>query len=239
MVDDAALRAAFRDFTHAVLEPYDVDRMLQLLTDQVVEVLGIDGAGVSLATGDGKHLQFLTATDDDVAAVEEHQVAAGEGPCHEAYLAGQPVTVADLQVEDRWPSYRKVARERGVAAVAGVPMPVSHQRIGALNLYRHLPHRWGDEELEAAQLLADMAAGYMIHANRADDEKARSEDNLQRALESRDVIGQAKGILMFQHQLSSQDSFELLRRTSNDRNVKLREIAAHIVETGALPDRAS
>lgn len=221
-----------------MLEPYDVDRMLRLLTDQVVVVLGVDAAGVSLATGDGEHLQFVTATDDDIAAVEEPQGTDGEGPSHEAYLTGEQVTVADLELDQRWPTYRQVGLDRGVRAVAGIPMPVSDQRIGALNLYRYQPHTWGDEELEAAQLLADMAAGYMIHANRADDEKARSEDNLQRALESRDVIGQAKGVLMSRHRLTAEESFAVLRRTSQARNVKLREIADMVVETGALPDEA-
>lgn len=233
---DVALRSAFRDFTDVVLKPYDSDGMLQLLTGQVVSVLDIEGAGVSLATGDGTHLQFGTATDDDIAAVEHQQASAGEGPCHEAYLTGEKVTVEDLELDDRWPAYRQVGLERGVGAVAGIPMPVCDDRIGALNLYRDRPHAWGGEELETAQLLADMAGGYMIHANRADDDKARSEDDLKRALESRVVIGQATGILMAKHHISAESSFDLLRRTSQARNVKLRTIAAQIVETGTLPN---
>ncbi|MBS3941423.1 MAG: GAF and ANTAR domain-containing protein [Actinobacteria bacterium] len=233
MVDDLALRAAFRDFTQAVLGPYDVDRMLHLLTDQVVAVLGVDGAGVSLATGDGTHLKFVTATSDDIAAVEDVQVSLGEGPCHEAYRTGQQVTVPYLELEDRWLNYRKVGLERGMRAVAGIPMPVTDRRIGALNLYRLRPHSWGREELETAQLLADMASGYILNANQLDDAQTRSEENLKRALESRDVIGQAKGILMAQHQLTAEAAFELLRRTSQDQNVKLRELAAQVVEAEA------
>ena len=236
---DGALRSAFRDFTDVVLEPYDAEGMLRLLTGQVTSVLDIDGAGVSLATGDGSHLRFGMATDDDIAAVEHQQVSAGEGPCHEAYLTGEQVTIDDLEREERWPTYRQVGLDHGVGAVAGLPMPVCDDRVGALNLYRDRAHAWGSEELETAQLLADMAGGFMIHANRADAEKLRSEDHLKRALESRVVIGQATGILMAQQQISAESSFDLLRCTSQARNVKLRAIAAHVVESGALPNEPS
>lgn len=81
-----------------------------------------------------------------------------------------------------------------------------------------------------------MVSGYILNANKVGDEKSRFEDNLRRALESRDLIGQAKGILMSQHRLTAEAAFELLRRTSQARNVKLREIAAQIVDTGASPE---
>jgi GAF domain-containing protein len=232
---DVALQSAFRIFTDAVLAPYDVDRMLRLVTRQVVTVLGVDGAGVSLASGDGAQLQCVTATDDAITAVER-RTSPVEGPCHEAYLTGEQVTVDDLELEGRWPSYRQIGLEHGVHGVAGIPMSVAGQRLGAFNLYRNRPHMWGDDELETAQLLADMTTGYLIQANRVDDERSRSEDNLKRALEGRDIIGQAKGILMSQHRLTADASFDLLRRTSQARNIKLRAVAAHVIETGALPD---
>jgi GAF domain-containing protein len=237
MVDDVALRAAFGDFARAVVGSYDADRMLHLLTGQVVGVLGVDGAGVSLAAGRGNDddLRFATATSDDVRAVEDAQVELGQGPCHEAYRTGQVVAVSYLELEERWPDYRKVALDHGLRSVAGIPMPVSEVRIGALNLYRCRNHEWGREELETAQILADMASGYILHANRLDDERSRAE-GLTQALQSRDVIGQAKGILMSRYRLSAEAAFELLRRVSQDRNIKLRELAAQVVETGSLPE---
>jgi hypothetical protein len=114
-------------------------------------------------------------------------------------------------------------------------MPVSDVRIGAVNLYRRHNHEWGREELETAQIL-DMASGYILNANRLDDERSRAE-GLTQALKSRDVIGQAKGILMSRCRLSAEAAFELLRPVSQDRNVRLRELAAQVVETGALSDQ--
>jgi GAF domain-containing protein len=236
MVDDVALRAAFGDFARALVGSFDPDQMLHLLTGQVVGVLGVDGAGVSLATGNGDELAFATATSERVSAVEDAQVELRQGPCHEAYRTGQLVAVPYLELEERWPEYRKVALDHGLRSVAGIPMPVSDVRIGALNLYRSHNHEWGREELETARILADMASGYILNVNRLDDERSRAQ-GLTRALESRDVIGQAKGILMARYRLSAAASFELLRRISQDRNLKLREIASHIVETGSLPDQ--
>ena len=168
-------------------------------------------------------------------AVEGAQVELRQGPCHEAHRTGQLVTVPNPELEQRWPEYLTVASDHGMRSVAGIPMPVSEVRIGALNLYLRQAHEWGREELEMAQILADMASGYIFNANRLDDERVRA-DGLTRALESRDVIGQAKGILMPRHRVTAEASFELLRRVSQDRNVKLRDLAAHVVETGTLPE---
>jgi GAF domain-containing protein len=233
VVDHAALRVAFQDFARAVLGPYDADRMLHLLTGQVVEVLGVDGAGVSLATVD-EQLRFVTATDDEVATVEDAQVSLNEGPCHEAYRIGQPVAVTHLELEARWPGYRRTALALGMRSVAGIPMPAAGRRIGALNLYRKRSHTWDTAELETAQLLADMATGYILNSSRLHHIEEQWRANLDRALEGRDIIGQAKGILRARHGLTAEGAFELLRRTSQHHNVKLRQIAAQVVETGEL-----
>jgi GAF domain-containing protein len=239
MVDDVALRAALRDFARAMLGPYDADQMLHSLTDQVASVLGVDGAGVSLVAEDGERLRFVTATSMDIAAIEDVQFSVGEGPCHEAFVTGEQVTVPSLELDDRWPRFRQVGLGRGMRSVAVIPMPLAARRIGALSLYRLLPHTWGSEELETAQLLADIASGYVVNANNVDDLQERSEEHLQRALESRDVIGQAKGILMAQHQHTSESAFELLRRASQDQNIKLRELADRIIEAAQCPRDAT
>jgi GAF domain-containing protein len=160
-------------------------------------VLGVQGAGVSLAGEDGT-LRFATATDERVMRVEECQLELDEGPCHEAWRSGQIVCEVDLNRSRRWPTYTPVALETGWQAVAGVPMIVEDQHIGALNLYRSQPDEWSPDELQSAQLLTDMAAGYIINA-RALTESAQLAEQLQRALDSRVVIEQAKGVLAGRH----------------------------------------
>ena len=143
---------------------------MRLVTGQAVKALGVDGAGVAPAPGYDRRLQLETATDDDIAGVEAQQVSAGEGPCHEAYLTGEMVTVADRELEDRWPSYRQ-GREAGIRAAAGILMPVADQRLGVLSFYRHRRRTWGAAELETAQLTrpADTTApGWWTRAIRAE-----------------------------------------------------------------------
>lgn len=112
-------------------------------------------------THDDERRTFITATDADITAVEEAQVDQGQGPCHDAFHTGTIVAVDDLANEGRWGNYRRVAAERGVRAAAGIPMPVGDRRIGALNLYRREVRVWNAQELDIAQLLADMASGYI------------------------------------------------------------------------------
>ena len=102
MIDQRSLLDVFREFATRLLGPYEIGPVLYELADQVVAVLGVDGAAVSLADSDGV-LHFVTATDADVAAIEEEQVAHDQGPCQEAFRTGQPVVVADLAACRAWP----------------------------------------------------------------------------------------------------------------------------------------
>ncbi|QBI19680.1 ANTAR domain-containing protein [Egibacter rhizosphaerae] len=226
MIDSTALRRAFGDYARTILGDYSVGEVLYRLTDQCVEVLGIDGAGVSL--GEGEALQFVAATDEDVVRVEETQVSVGEGPCYEAYTTGRAVFVVDLRHEDRWPSYRAGATGVGLAAVAGLPMAVADERVGAVNLYRKAPHEWTDEEAETGQLLADMATGYILNARKLDEHRTLAEQ-LQHALDSRVIVERANGMLAQRHDLPVAEAFERLRTYARAQRRRIHEVAAEIV----------
>ncbi len=228
MVDDAAILRAFGDYAEALLGTYDVGAVLYRLADQVVEVLQVDGAGVLLAHGDDR-LAFVAATNGDVAAVEAQQVALAEGPCHQAYEAGEPVVVANLEDDQRWPRYRRAALDRGVRAVLGIPMPVGEQRIGALNVYRRESHDWTDKELEAARVLADMASGYILNSSRL-EEATTLAGQLQEALDSRIVVEQAKGILAERKGISPSAAFELVRSHARHNRSRVHTVARQVVE---------
>ena len=151
MIDQRCLLDAFREFATRLLGSYEIGPVLYELTDQVVAVLGVDGVGVSLGDSDGV-LRFVTATDADVAAIEEERVAHEQGPCQEAFRTGACVVVPDLAACGAWPDYRAIAMGRGAQAVAGGPMPVGVERVGALNLDSQAPYEPPEEELEVAQL---------------------------------------------------------------------------------------
>lgn len=231
MVDEPALFRAFEEYSSILLSDYDVTHVLHQLMDQVVDVLGVDGAGVCLGDEDG-NLRFVAATNADVAVVEEEQVSENEGPCHDAHRTGELVVVDDLEAWQAWPSYRAVAQGRGVRAVVGVPLPAGDSPVGALNLYRSNAHEWSDHELRTGQLLANMASGYIVTKSTmgSSEELVRQ---LRRALESRTIIEQAKGVLAGRHEIGPDEAFDQIRTHARGTSSVLRQVCNEIVD-GAL-----
>jgi GAF domain-containing protein len=115
---------------------YGIGDVLRDLSSPVPEVLGLAGAGMTLA--DGGRARFATAPVEAIAATDELQLELQSGPSVEAAATGRPVTVDDLMVGYwllRWPAYVSLARGAGLRAVAGAPMLAGGQAIGAINLY--------------------------------------------------------------------------------------------------------
>lgn len=229
MSDAARLRALVSEYARTTLGRYEIGEVLYRLTDQSLAFLGVDGAGVSLGDGDGQ-LRFLTATDDNVVRVEEKQVTSQRGPCHEAFQTGEVTVVDDLRTIDdgRWKDYPEFAIEQGCMSVSGIPMVVDGQRIGALNVYRHAAGPWDATTLEDAQLIADMASGYIVN-DRTLAESRLLADQLQRALDSRIEIEQAKGVLAERHGTDVAAAFQRLRAHARRTNQRLHDVAAAVV----------
>lgn len=226
MVDRTALLASFDEYARALLHPYDIGEVLYRLTDQVVSVLDVDGAGVSIARNE--RLSFLTATDAQVAVVEEFQATHGHGPCAEAFATGQQVCIADVTEDDPRGGFRDVALAQGFHAVAALPMPVHERRIGALELYRRSPHEWQADEISIAQLLANMASGYVLNNIQLSETRTLAEQ-LQLALDSRIIVEQAKGILGGRHEMPPNEAFELLRAHARRSSADLHEVCEQVV----------
>jgi GAF domain-containing protein len=224
------LLEAIREFTTAILNPYDLQDLLHRLLDHTTIVTGAQGAGIMLEGRDG--LGFAAASDDLVIDVEVTQDRVESGPCHEAFRTNEIVAVDDLSAEDRWPAYRQRATELGFQAVVGIPLNAWGRTIGVLDLYRRAAGPLDDAEVDAAEIMATMGAGYILHAHQsvAQHELATQ---LQSALESRDTIGQAKGILMARHGVDADEAFGMLRTLSQRTNHKLRDVARDLVEGGA------
>lgn len=231
MVDHAALVHAVGDYAQALLTRYDIGSMLYRLTDHVTAVLGADGAGVSLGLED-RDLAFVAATDGDVATIEEQQIATGQGPCHEAYRTGELIVVNDLEHDTRWPAYRPAAVKAGAMAVLGVPMPIGPSRIGALDVYRWTIHDWDDAEIEVARALANMASGYVLNAGALERSNVLT-TQLQRALDSRIIIEQAKGILAERHNITPAEAFQLLRSHARNTQIRAHDLAEKVVDRTA------
>jgi hypothetical protein len=212
------------------------DVLAQVLKFTVGAVAGCECASVTLY----QHGRVVdTVTTDAVAAeIDDVQFATGIGPGPEAMHSEQPVYVADLAGASRWPVLTATAVELGVCSALCyglfVHRPAQWSALGAFSLYGATPDAFSDDDHEFGSIMAAYVAIAVAMAQRHDDVDRR-EAALHRALSTRDVIGQAKGILMERQRLSAGDAFDLLRRASQRLNRKLTDVAAQLTESGELP----
>jgi GAF domain-containing protein len=209
---------------------YDLEAALSELTESVTEVLGLCGSGVTMAE-EGR-LRFVTAVSKASGELERNQEQRQAGPCRDAYETGTVVRVRDVRQESaRWPEFSAAASRLGVAGVAGIPMRLADEIIGALNLYSPEPREWSDQDIAVARVLADVATSYVVNASKLRQQEQLSEQ-LQEALESRVVIEQAKGITAYKHAISVDQAYQLMRRHARGNNASLRVVAEAIVAVG-------
>jgi GAF domain-containing protein len=234
----AELIRIIREFAGAILNPYDPQDLLHRLTVSSVELLAATGSGIMLEDEDGT-LAFAAASEDRITDIELHQQRASEGACVEAFSGNRLVIVNDIQAEaERWPRYAQRAHVNGIGAVIGVPMNAFGRTIGVINIYREAPTVWTDEDVTAAEIMAAIGAGYVVHASELRAQMDLTEQ-LQAAIDSRDVIGQAKGIIMARLSVDADEAFSLLRELSQVRNTKLRKVAKQVIEGSADLDEFS
>lgn len=178
-------------------------------------------AGVTLTTSGGD-VQTLSATDSYPTALDDIQRRHGEGPCLTAAWKHHVVRLDDVCGEERWPSYcREVAATTPIRSILAFELFTGRGTTGALNFYADTADAFDDEAVELGLILATHAALAWHMVRR--DEQFRS------ALASRDVIGQAKGIVMERFGIDAVQAFELLKRLSQDMNTPLADVAQHLV----------
>lgn len=205
------------------LESFLID-LTQAATDNVER-------GVScglIARVEGRPL-IITSSDEVASDLDRAQDEAGEGPCLEAITTGEVVEVPDVAALGKWDAWCSRAVARGVRKSLSFPLAgIGDDVLGALNLYSTSAVPFTSEERQAATAFVEHAAGALMVAIRL-AALAELTGHLETALVSRGIIDQAKGILMAQQHCSAEDAFDILRRASQARNVKIRDIAATIV----------
>lgn len=221
LLADLARRLAVEGDRDAVLT--------RVLEAALVQVGGAEHAGITVLSREGASTPL--ATDDLVRDVDKHQYATGEGPCLTAVSDGEPVVrVDDLRTDPRWPKFSAAIADFGVRSMLSFQLYTGGDRgvetIGALNIYAPLPHAFDEESVHTGTLLATHAAVAAA--------AAVTSSNLRIALQSRDTIGQAKGILMERFKITSEQAFDLLVAASAHTNRKLRDVAERLTTTGEL-----
>ena len=208
-------------------EPDELQETMQRVVDLAEEVLErCDGVSLMLI-GRGGRIETPASSSQAAYDSDMAQYETGEGPCLNAIRDEHTVLMNDLQDDERWPAYRAKALELGVRSMLSVRLFANEDSMGALDLYSKQPDAFD----QRSQVIAQVFATHASIAVKA----ALTIAGLETVISSRDVIGQAKGIIMARRKVTADMAFELLRSLSQQRNQPVRDLAREITETGQLP----
>ena len=225
---------AFAELGRMKLGEMDLDAVLGRVAELARQTLpGTAGASVTLVeSGRAFTAAFAGQTALDL---DETQYQDGFGPCLEIAQSAGTVTVPDMAAETRWPAFARHALSAGVRSSLSVALPLQEAVLGALNMYASQPAIFDQDAIEMARTFAGYAAVAIANA-RLYQSAATLAENMRRAMETRAVIEQAKGILVAQQHCTPDQAFELLTRLSQTTHRKLRDCAADLV-TKTAEDR--
>jgi GAF domain-containing protein len=230
-VDLQQLSEALDEVSRQVLGDQNGEETLESITLGVVELIGhVEGAGISLLENGGK-IRSVAPTTEYQHYVDRIQEQTNQGPCFEAIRDpdAEMFEITDMSTEERWPEFARQVSELGVESKLAFVLRVGDRVVGALNVYAIEKDAFTDEDRRVGAIFADHAAMALDHERLVEEGTAEAR-NLREALLTRDVIGQAKGILMERNGMTADEAFRVLRQVSQSRNVKLRDVAAQIAE---------
>lgn len=219
--------ATFADIARELHGQPDVDQTLDAVLSLVTQTIHPDYAGIMLVHR-GRRVETAAVTDDLVAEADKLQFACGGGPCLDAMDAESTFVIHDTVAEVRWKPWCEAVSKLGIRGVLSVRLFTSTGTIGALNLYSRQPDRFDRDDAAVASVFAGHASVALA--------AAQTESGLREAIDGRHQIGLAQGILMERFDLTQDQAFAVLRRYSQDRNTKLRAVAAQVVQTRKLPE---
>jgi transcriptional regulator with GAF, ATPase, and Fis domain len=223
LVDDQQFSAALTHAARTIGQARSLEQTLQTIAETaLLSIPGMDHVGVSLLNRHDSP-QTMAATSDLVWQLDKLQYSLNEGPCVESLGNASVVAAPRIGDDPRWPRYVPAAVELGLKAQLAVKLHLDEQgTVGGLNMY-------STESEEIDPQAPGMADLFATHAALALG-KARQVDELHDALRTREVISQAVGLLMAKYQLEPDAAFGFLVRTSSHSNIKVREIAARMIE---------
>ncbi|MCV7303462.1 GAF and ANTAR domain-containing protein [Mycobacterium barrassiae] len=199
----------------------DTTDTLRAIVDAAAKIVpGAQWAGISLI--EGNRVVPEVPTDPVVAKLDDLQTELGDGPSLSALKEQTTVHITDMSTDTRWPQFATAALQLGVRSLLSFQLFVRRNNLGALNLYGAETGGFTEDSLDIGLILAQHAAVAMAGA--------AAEHQFQAGLASRDIIGQAKGLLMQRNNLTGVQAFAMLTRASQDVNMKLADVARWLVE---------
>jgi GAF domain-containing protein len=221
-------RAAFAELSKIMLAEQPLSATLERVAELAKETIP-GAADVSVTLLQNGQVASAAFTGPLSAQLDERQYEAGFGPCMDAATSGTTVTIDDTAHSPSYPDFGRLAARRGIRHTMSIGLPVQRQTIGALNVYGTGDTPFDDANQELATAFASYAAVAVANAG-VYATTAQLAANLQRALDSRAVIDQAKGILMARHGMSADAAFDVLSKESQLANRKLRDLAEDLVD---------
>ncbi|MEE3852247.1 GAF and ANTAR domain-containing protein [Gordonia sp. LSe1-13] len=205
------------------IEGDDSDAILRRISKAAVaSVPGSEYASVTLVTGG--QIETPVVVGDLAGKSDALQREFSEGPCVRSAVDDTTIIIDDMRHESRWPRYAAAATELGIASMACFCLYIDGHDFGALNLLSTTTHAFDPDALAVGQLFAAHCASAFS--------AVREKDQLLTALSSRDIIGQAKGMIMERYRVDADEAFRLLARLSQESNTKLATVARQIIEAG-------
>jgi len=216
--------AVFEGLAALVYSGDDYEAMYRAVCQAAVRL--VDGCQhASLMLRQNGRFVTVGATDDTAQHIDELEREIGEGPCLDAIEEEAAVLDPDLVEDSEWPRLRdQVIVRTPVRGMAGFRLLVNDRKAGALNIFSDSPHALTAKSVDQAAVLAAFTSVVLVAASR--DEQART---LREGLSSNREIGKAVGLMMAFHKVNDEEAFEILRRSSQDMNLKISAIAREIV----------
>jgi len=226
-VDDyQAIYEATGELSRLLLDETQLDATLMSIGRLAVSVIpSCEEAGVTLENHGKATLRVSTGPIAET--VDAHQYEIEEGPCVAAADSHRPVLIANMASEERWPRFSSFAAASGVKSSYAIPMIPKDEMIGVLNLYS-IDDPFGPADEQIGVKFAEQAGMAVRHSATVNKTREMLE-HLHRALESRDVIGAAVGIMMHRDGSTMDVALARLKQMSQHENLKLREVAERII----------
>ena len=234
MTREHDLAEALVEAADTLVDDFDIIDFLHTLAERCVALLDVDAAGLMLVDQHGQ-LHATAASSENARLLELFELQIDAGPCVDAFRSGEPVVNADLPANhERWPRFAQAAEAAGYVSVHALPLRLRSTVIGALNLFCSRPGPLGESDVRTGQALADVATiGILAQRNIHQAELLTAQ--LQKALTSRVIIEQAKGVLAERHKVTVDEAFGLMRTHARARNLRLSDLAQEVADGSAFP----
>lgn len=223
--DIDSLLDAMSDLSRGVVDSRDVEATLAGVTSTCLDLVP-GAADVAILIVEGpERFNSMAPTSERARTLDGLQQRHQQGPCWDAATRDFAVRADDLRTETRWPDFAPAAVSLGTLSMLSFRLFTHDDRRAALNLFADSPDAFGEESETIGGMLATHAAIALIANDR--------ELQFRSALASRDVIGQAKGMIMERFDVDAVRAFDLLTRLSSESNTRLADVAAQIVSRGS------